>query len=134
MNNLLPSSIKLHLKFDLKGSTYKRKVGTWLIIISGRILTLQFCQASKHERDKKSPTFKDLDFLELLPDGLMLEPETYTAMINTMKRDCRVLESFKIMDYSLLVGVHNLDLAAKEREESSGAAGSSEQQVELENI
>jgi len=107
MNNLLPSSIKLHLKFDLKGSTYKRK-------------------ASKHERDKKSPTFKDLDFLELLPDGLMLEPETYTAMINTMKRDCRVLESFKIMDYSLLVGVHNLDLAAKEREESSGAAGSSE--------
>merc|ERR1719400_849288 len=107
MNNLLPSSIKLHLKFDLKGSTYKRK-------------------ASKHERDKKSPTFKDLDFLELLPDGLMLEPETYTAMINTMKRDCRVLESFKIMDYSLLVGVHNLDMAAKEREESSGAAGSSE--------
>ena len=90
------------------------------------IFTLQLCQASKHERDKKSPTFKDLDFLELLPDGLMLEPETYTAMINTMKRDCRVLESFKIMDYSLLVGVHNLDMAAKEREESSGAAGSSE--------
>merc|ERR1719325_61941 len=30
------------------------------------------------------------------------------------------------MDYSLLVGVHNLDMAAKEREESSGAAGSSE--------
>ena len=27
----------------------------------------------------------------------------------------QVLESFQIMDYSLLVGVHNLDLAAKER-------------------
>ena len=26
MNNLLPSAIKMHLKFDLKGSTYKRKV------------------------------------------------------------------------------------------------------------
>lgn len=26
MNNLLPSSIKLHMKYDLKGSTYKRKV------------------------------------------------------------------------------------------------------------
>jgi 1-phosphatidylinositol-4-phosphate 5-kinase len=26
MNNLLPSSIKLHEKYDLKGSTYKRKV------------------------------------------------------------------------------------------------------------
>lgn len=26
MNNLLPSSVKLHQKYDLKGSTYKRKV------------------------------------------------------------------------------------------------------------
>lgn len=26
MNNLLPSYVKLHLKYDLKGSTYKRKV------------------------------------------------------------------------------------------------------------
>ena len=26
MNNLLPSNVKMHLKFDLKGSTYKRKV------------------------------------------------------------------------------------------------------------
>lgn len=30
MNNLLPSYIKMHLKYDLKGSTYKRKV--YLII------------------------------------------------------------------------------------------------------
>jgi len=34
-----------------------------------------------------------------------------------MQRDCRVLESFKIMDYSLLVGIHNLDLSAKEKAE-----------------
>jgi len=27
MNNLLPSSVKMHQKYDLKGSTYKRKVG-----------------------------------------------------------------------------------------------------------
>lgn len=26
MNNLLPSSVKMHEKYDLKGSTYKRKV------------------------------------------------------------------------------------------------------------
>jgi len=106
MNNLLPSEIRMHLKFDLKGSTYKRK-------------------ASKHEKEKKSPTFKDLDFMELLPEGLLLEPETYSALISTMRRDCRVLESFKIMDYSLLVGIHNLDLAAKERAESTGATNTS---------
>jgi 1-phosphatidylinositol-4-phosphate 5-kinase len=28
MNNILPSDVKMHLKFDLKGSTYKRKVST----------------------------------------------------------------------------------------------------------
>ncbi|XP_059350816.1 phosphatidylinositol 4-phosphate 5-kinase type-1 alpha-like isoform X2 [Daphnia carinata] len=95
MNNLLPSSIKLHEKYDLKGSTYKRK-------------------ASDVERSKQAPTFKDLDFMELHPDGILLEPETYAALIKTIQRDCRVLESFKIMDYSLLVAIHNLDLAAKE--------------------
>lgn len=99
MNNLLPSSIKMHLKFDLKGSTFKRK-------------------ASRHEKAKKSPTLKDLDFRDELPEGLMMEPETYKPLVDTMRKDCRVLESFKIMDYSLLVGIHNIDLAAKEREES----------------
>ena len=48
----------------------------------------------------------------------MMEPETYKPLVDTMRKDCRVLESFKIMDYSLLVGIHNIDLAAKEREES----------------
>lgn len=98
MNNLLPSSIKMHQKYDLKGSTYKRK-------------------ANKHEQKKPSPTYKDLDFMEHHPEGLFLEAETYNALMKTIHRDCRVLESFKIMDYSLLVGIHNLDLAAKEKQE-----------------
>nr|XP_045607553.1 phosphatidylinositol 4-phosphate 5-kinase type-1 alpha-like isoform X15 [Procambarus clarkii] len=96
MNNLLPSSIKMHQRYDLKGSTYKRK-------------------ANKYERSKDSPTFKDLDFMEHHPDGILLEAETYKALVNTIARDCRVLTSFKIMDYSLLVGIHNLDLAAKKK-------------------
>jgi hypothetical protein len=37
-------------------------------------------------------------------------------LIKTIQRDCRVLESFKIMDYSLLVGVHNLDTSFKEKQ------------------
>ena len=75
---------------------------------------LNFLQANKQERAKSSPTYKDLDFMELLPEGLMLEAETYNALISTMRRDCRVLESFRIMDYSLLIGIHNLDQSAKE--------------------
>ena len=110
MNNLLPTSIKLHEKYDLKGSTYKRK-------------------ANKYEKEKGSPTYKDLDFMGFHPEGISLEQETYNALMKTLQRDCRVLESFKIMDYSLLVGVHNLDLAAKEKmekmQEKSGASGHS---------
>lgn len=93
MNNLLPSSIRLHEKYDLKGSTYKRK-------------------ASKQEKSKATPTLKDLDFIDLNADGVILEPDTYSALIKTIDRDCRVLESFKIMDYSLLLGIQNLSLAA----------------------
>ena len=33
MNNLLPSTVKMHLKFDLKGSTYKRKVRKQKLIL-----------------------------------------------------------------------------------------------------
>ncbi|XP_053675138.1 phosphatidylinositol 4-phosphate 5-kinase type-1 gamma-like [Anopheles nili] len=105
MNNLLPSYVKMHLKYDLKGSTYKRK-------------------ANKAERSKSSPTYKDLDFMEHHPNGLFLEAETYSALIKTIQRDCRVLESFKIMDYSLLVGVHNLDSAVKEKQEAAAKARS----------
>lgn len=74
-------------------------------------------QASKTERNKNSPTYKDLDFMEQHPNGIFLEADTYNALVKTIQRDCRVLESFKIMDYSLLVGVHNLDLAMKEKQE-----------------
>lgn len=69
------------------------------------------------ERGKSSPTYKDLDFIEQHPNGIFLEADTYNALVKTIQRDCRVLESFKIMDYSLLVGVHNLDLAMKEKQE-----------------
>ena len=96
MNNLLPSAVTLHQKYDLKGSTYKRK-------------------ASKSERQKRSPTYKDLDFMEHHQEGILLEADTYNALIKTIQRDCRVLESFKIMDYSLLVGIHNLDQAQREK-------------------
>ncbi|XP_050301182.1 phosphatidylinositol 4-phosphate 5-kinase type-1 beta isoform X9 [Anthonomus grandis grandis] len=98
MNNLLPSNVAMHQKYDLKGSTYKRK-------------------ASKAERQKRSPTYKDLDFMEHHKEGIFMESDTYNALMKTIQRDCRVLESFKIMDYSLLLAIHNLDQAQKEKME-----------------
>lgn len=71
MNNILPRSVRMHLKFDLKGSTYKRR-------------------ASKKEREKSKPTFKDLDFMSDVPEGLTLDQDTYSALVKTLQRDCLV--------------------------------------------
>nr|XP_012624763.1 phosphatidylinositol 4-phosphate 5-kinase type-1 gamma isoform X2 [Microcebus murinus] len=107
MNNVLPRVVKMHLKFDLKGSTYKRR-------------------ASKKEKEKSIPTYKDLDFMQDMPEGLLLDADTFSALVKTLQRDCLVLESFKIMDYSLLLGVHNLDLQERERQ-AQGAQSTSDE-------
>lgn len=70
MNNVLPRALQMHYKYDLKGSTYKR-------------------HASCKERAKLSPTFKDLDFQEML-EGLHFDGDTYSALMKTLQRDCRV--------------------------------------------
>ncbi|XP_042334877.1 phosphatidylinositol 4-phosphate 5-kinase type-1 gamma isoform X3 [Sceloporus undulatus] len=107
MNNILPRVVKMHLKYDLKGSTYKRR-------------------ASKKEKEKSSPTYKDLDFMQDMPEGIMLDTDTFSAVVKTLQRDCLVLESFKIMDYSLLLGVHNIDQQERERQ-TDGAQSTSDE-------
>ncbi|XP_067464504.1 phosphatidylinositol 4-phosphate 5-kinase type-1 beta isoform X1 [Thunnus thynnus] len=104
MNNVLPRSVKMHYKYDLKGSTYKRR-------------------ASRKEREKACPTYKDLDFQDMHEEGLYFDAETYNNLMKTLQRDCRVLESFKIMDYSLLLGVHVLDQSQREGLEQGQAGG-----------
>ncbi|KFQ88387.1 Phosphatidylinositol 4-phosphate 5-kinase type-1 beta, partial [Phoenicopterus ruber ruber] len=105
MNNVLPRALKMHFTYDLKGSTYKRR-------------------ASRKEREKSSPTFKDLDFLQDMHEGLYFDSETHSALMKTLQRDCRVLESFKIMDYSLLLGIHILNSNMKEKEGENSQSAS----------
>lgn len=83
MNNILPRSVSMHLKFDLKGSTYKRR-------------------ASKKEREKSKPTFKDLDFLTTVPEGLTLDQDTFGALVKTLQRDCLVRKRAKMKELVIL--------------------------------
>ncbi len=75
MNNILPSDITMHEKYDLKGSLYKRK-------------------ASRAERAKTTPTCKDLDFLDEHPEGITLDEKHYENIVNSLKRDCLVCLRF----------------------------------------
>lgn len=61
----------MHYKYDLKGSTYKRR-------------------ASRKEREKSCPTYKDLDFQDMHEEGLYFDTETYNNLMKTLQRDCRV--------------------------------------------
>ncbi|NWT47366.1 PI51B kinase, partial [Ibidorhyncha struthersii] len=75
MNNVLPRALKMHFTYDLKGSTYKRR-------------------ASRKEREKSNPTFKDLDFLQDMHEGLYFDSETHSALMKTLQRDCRVSKNY----------------------------------------
>jgi hypothetical protein len=75
-------------KFDLKGSTYSRKV-----------------MKPKQKYDFKS-TLKDLDLIQLLqkrPGMLNFQPETVHRYLSSLENDTNFLSSLGIMDYSLLL-------------------------------
>lgn len=86
MGNVLPTDKKMHRKYDLKGSTYKRTVGK--------------------ERLASDPgaTLKDLD-LDL---EFELPKERYALLMNQLIDDITFLESLHVIDYSLLLGVRFL--------------------------
>ena len=89
MRNIFSNHLRIHKKYDLKGSTIDR-------------------EASQKERDKADPTFKDNDFLN---DGIKIciGEEAKTKLMETLAADVEFLTKLHIMDYSLLLGVHNID-------------------------
>jgi len=97
MRNVFSNHLKIHKKYDLKGSTVDR-------------------EASQKEREKSHPTFKDNDFLN---DGVKIHigEEAKTKLMETLTADVEFLTKLHIMDYSLLLGVHDCDAAAEEQEQ-----------------
>ena len=102
MNNVLPSNLKYELKFDLKGSSYNRRTG-------------DTTEATNDTNENHIPTLKDNDFQEKIPEGLIMTADKRELLLDAIERDCAVLESFDIMDYSLLIGVHNVTQIVEEK-------------------
>ncbi|KAK5583743.1 hypothetical protein RB653_005342 [Dictyostelium firmibasis] len=89
MKNLFCTPKEITQRFDLKGSTVGREL-------------------SAEELKKTCPTFKDLDFRRL-GKKIHLGPDRKKLFIHQLSEDCKFLVKLNIMDYSLLIGLHNKD-------------------------
>ncbi|MCJ1387946.1 Phosphatidylinositol-4-phosphate 5-kinase [Xylographa bjoerkii] len=96
MNNLFPPHRDIHQTFDLKGSTIGRDF--------------------KEEELVKNPraTLKDLNWLRR-NYHLEFGADKKRIFIEQMKKDVALLQKLKIMDYSLLVGIHDLGKGNEEK-------------------
>ncbi|KAH0457107.1 hypothetical protein IEQ34_015014 [Dendrobium chrysotoxum] len=82
MGNMFCTELRIHRRFDLKGSSLGRS-------------------SDKIEIDENT-TLKDLD----LNYSFYLEPSWRDALLMQIEIDSKFLEAQRIMDYSLLLGVH----------------------------
>uniref|UniRef100_A0AAX7TQU7 Phosphatidylinositol-5-phosphate 4-kinase type 2 beta n=1 Tax=Astatotilapia calliptera TaxID=8154 RepID=A0AAX7TQU7_ASTCA len=98
--NVFSHRLTVHRKYDLKGSTVSR-------------------EASDKEKAKELPTFKDNDFLN---EGhkLQIGDDNKKYFLEKLKRDVEFLATLKIMDYSLLVGIHDVERAEQEEMDVEG--------------
>jgi 1-phosphatidylinositol-4-phosphate 5-kinase len=90
MNNLFPPHRDIHQTFDLKGSTIGRDF--------------------REEDLEKNPraTLKDLNWLRR-NYHLEFGPTKKRVFLEQMEKDVKLLQKLKIMDYSMLVGIHDLE-------------------------
>ncbi|KAG8452541.1 hypothetical protein GDO86_004359 [Hymenochirus boettgeri] len=97
MRNMFSHRLTVHRKYDLKGSLVSR-------------------EASDKEKVKELPTLKDMDFLNK-SQKVYVDEEQKKTFMEKLKRDVEFLVQLKLMDYSLLLGIHDVLRSEQEDEE-----------------
>ncbi|XP_030021244.1 phosphatidylinositol 5-phosphate 4-kinase type-2 alpha [Manduca sexta] len=94
--NVFSNHLNIHRKYDLKGSTVDR-------------------EASEKELEKELPTLKDNDFLK---QGVRIDigDAAKEKLLETLTADVEFLTKLHLMDYSLLLGVHECGRGEAEAE------------------
>uniref|UniRef100_A0A8C5E1X1 Phosphatidylinositol 5-phosphate 4-kinase type-2 gamma n=1 Tax=Gouania willdenowi TaxID=441366 RepID=A0A8C5E1X1_GOUWI len=110
MRNMFSHRLVVHRKYDLKGSLVDR-------------------EASDKERVKELPTFKDKDFRNNMQKVYVTE-EQKEKFMEKLNKDVEFLVKLKIMDYSLLLGIHDVGRAEREDDECEEAVNEEEGEVE----
>ncbi|XP_060678334.1 phosphatidylinositol 5-phosphate 4-kinase type-2 gamma-like isoform X2 [Hemiscyllium ocellatum] len=101
MRNIFSYLLTVHRKYDLKGSLVAR-------------------EASDKEKVKELPTLKDMDFLNM-SQKVYISSEQKTMFMEKLKRDVEFLSNLKIMDYSLLLGIHDTQRLDDDEDPSLGS-------------
>ncbi|XP_067362163.1 phosphatidylinositol 5-phosphate 4-kinase type-2 gamma-like isoform X2 [Channa argus] len=73
-------------------------------------------EASFKEKVKELPTYKDTDFRNNM-QKIYLSNEEKDKIMEKLNRDIEFLVHMRIMDYSLLLGIHDIERAEREMEE-----------------
>uniref|UniRef100_A0A5K4F9N4 1-phosphatidylinositol-5-phosphate 4-kinase n=1 Tax=Schistosoma mansoni TaxID=6183 RepID=A0A5K4F9N4_SCHMA len=103
MRNVFSPRLAIHKKYDLKGSAVDR-------------------EANEKEKSKPLPTLKDADFLTDLCK-MHIGEESKKKMLSTLECDIQFLQENNLIDYSLLIGVHDPEIALASSLEDAGDDG-----------
>uniref|UniRef100_A0A6B0VBX3 1-phosphatidylinositol-5-phosphate 4-kinase n=2 Tax=Ixodes TaxID=6944 RepID=A0A6B0VBX3_IXORI len=116
IRNIFSSYLNVHVKYDLKGykSTKPRSVlkqgSSSGFLIQGSTVDRE---ASEKEREKNIPTLKDND---LVKDGTKVHVGTDAKerFLEMLTADVNFLAQMNVMDYSLCLGIHDVERAEQE--------------------
>uniref|UniRef100_A0AAY5F3S2 Phosphatidylinositol 5-phosphate 4-kinase type-2 alpha n=1 Tax=Electrophorus electricus TaxID=8005 RepID=A0AAY5F3S2_ELEEL len=120
--NVFSHRLSVYKKYDLKGSTVAREASdkekSDINIINVYICTV-------YHGAKDLPTYKDNDFIN---DGqkIYIDEENKKIFLDKLRKDVEFLALLKLMDYSLLVGIHDVERAEQEEVESEENEGDDE--------
>ena len=92
MNNVFNTSLQVHYKYDLKGSTYKR--------ISRK------CKEINYEKYDFDIAMKDIDFMDR-KEKIDISSYDKRILCQEAHNDSQFLSDHNINDYSFLIGVHD---------------------------
>lgn len=98
MNNLFPPHLAMHSTYDLKGSTWGRMTN-----INSQLVN----------DENYRPVLKDLNFLDE-DERLKFGPLKKKKFLEQLKKDALFLAKLNTMDYSLLLGIHDMSKSKDE--------------------
>ncbi|XP_004069173.1 phosphatidylinositol 5-phosphate 4-kinase type-2 gamma [Oryzias latipes] len=109
MRNMFSHRLHTHRKYELKGSVLSR-------------------EASFKEKVKDLPGHKDADFRNNV-QKVYVSAEEKEKLMEKLNRDIEFLVRMRIMDYSLLLGIHDVERAERD-EEDMDSSGDEEEEDE----